>query len=122
MNFLPTTLGEGEVDVRGAKLPVPRGLGASGANVIAGFRPESLIPAGPGEGLAVTVNMVEELGSDAYVYGALGNGDDSEVRAHNDIIARTDPRQPPAIGSTVRYHVRPGELHLFDADTGLRLT
>ena len=65
--------------------------------------------------------MVEELGSDAFVYGALADGAHTEGVVHNDIIARTDPRRPPEIGSTVRFSIRPGELHLFDAKTGGRL-
>ena len=121
MNLMPSTIGEGEIDVRGAKLPIPRAVAESGTNLIAGFRPESLITAGPDEGFAVTVNMVEELGSDAFVYGALADGAHTDGVVHNDIIARTDPRHPPEIGSTVRFSIRPGELHLFDAETGGRL-
>ena len=111
-------VGEGEAILAGYRVPIPR-TAASAADdsaIVLGFRPEALELAGEAdEGLPVTVQEVEELGSDAYVYGALG---ESEVP---DVIARIDPERVPARGSRVRLAIRPGKLHLFSAATGERL-
>ena len=69
-----------------------------------------------GEGLKTTVNVVEELGADAYVFGtAEVNGEE------HDIIARVDGRKPPAKGEAVHFAPESGHLHLFSTSTGERL-
>jgi multiple sugar transport system ATP-binding protein len=94
---------------------------AEGAETITlGFRPESLEVVGAGDGgFAVTVNLVEELGSDAYCYATLEGHDPTHGEV--DIIARVDPRTPPAKGQTLHLRIRPGETHTFSAKTGQRL-
>jgi multiple sugar transport system ATP-binding protein len=84
--------------------------------VTLGVRPEDLESAPQGEGLAVEVDVVEELGADAYIYGHTTlNG-----QTH-DIVARTDGRRPPMKGDTVWVRPQQGHVHLFDTKTGLRL-
>jgi multiple sugar transport system ATP-binding protein len=72
-----------------------------------------------GEGLPVTVEVVEELGSDAYLFASLPGHDD--VRELGDLIARIDPRHIPRKGSTVTIKIRPDEIHLVSPSTGERL-
>jgi multiple sugar transport system ATP-binding protein len=67
----------------------------------------------------VTVNLVEELGSDAYCYATLGDHDPTHGEV--DIIARVDPRTPPANGERIYLRIRPGEAHAFSTKTGERL-
>jgi multiple sugar transport system ATP-binding protein len=91
-------------------------------SVIIGFRPESLEPVSAEDkaGFPVVVDVVEELGSDAFCYGTLGadsHKDDPAV----EVIARVDPRTPPAKGSTIRLRIRPGETHVFSSVSGRRL-
>jgi multiple sugar transport system ATP-binding protein len=100
---------------------------ADNGKVILGFRPESLdrVPGSDG-GIPVTVNLVEELGSDAYVYGELagsrelsehlGSGEDAD-----QIIVRIDPRDVPMKGDKIHVRIRPGEQHVFSSATGQRL-
>ncbi|TDE94215.1 sn-glycerol-3-phosphate ABC transporter ATP-binding protein UgpC [Occultella glacieicola] len=92
-----------------------------------GFRPESLDVATEGEegAFAINVNLVEELGSDAFVYGQLAA---REVAEHvtsgageAQLIARVDPRRPPMKGDKIWVKVRAGEAHVFSSATGLRL-
>jgi len=91
-----------------------------------GFRPESLdiVSAGTQDSFPVVVEIVEELGSDAFVYGSLtqemagarltsGAGD-------AQIIVRVDPRRVPAKGETIWVRVREGEQHQFHASSGDR--
>ena len=77
------------------------------------MRPEDLVIGD--RGLAVQVDVVEELGADAYIYGhALGTDD-------QQIIARTDGRRPPAKGETIHFAPKPDHVHLFDTASGARL-
>ena len=71
------------------------------------------------------VNLVEELGSDAYLYGEL----DSKEAAENitsgageaQMIVRVNPRTPPMKGDRVWVKIREGEQHVFSASSGERL-
>ncbi|MEO8283034.1 MAG: sn-glycerol-3-phosphate ABC transporter ATP-binding protein UgpC [Pseudarthrobacter sp.] len=118
MNLLELPVVDGGVQFGGTIYPVPRNVleEAHGSTVTLGSRPEDLEQAAHGEGLQVEVDVVEELGADAYVYGHTTlDGKD------HDIVARVDGRRPPMKGETI--HVRPqsGHVHLFDTKTGLRL-
>jgi len=121
MNFLNATLGTDGIEVGGELVPVGRDLRSAAANVgkrsvTLGIRPEDLRFTDSGDGLAVTVDIVEVLGADAYVYGTVGRGG-----ATQPIIVRTDGRTPPKRGTTVCVRSIPGREHFFDADSGLRL-
>ncbi|MBO3085002.1 ABC transporter ATP-binding protein [Cellulomonas fengjieae] len=97
-------------------------------HVTVGFRPESLdvVPAGTPDGIPVEVNIVEELGSDAFVYGALTNEFGHADAVHSgagdaQVIVRVDPRQVPMKGETIHIRIREGETHLFHAGSGERM-
>ncbi|MGO4427375.1 sugar ABC transporter ATP-binding protein, partial [Streptomyces sp. MCAF7] len=68
-------------------------------------------------GLAVTVNVVEELGADGYVYGTAEVG--GEVK---DLVVRVNGRQVPEKGAQLHVVPRPGEIHVFSTSTGERLS
>ena len=123
MNLLTAQAGDGGVQIGAATIPVQRGvLERVGRAVTVGFRPESLQVVSSEEGFPVVVDVVEELGSDAFVYGSFAGHDaDDLIREGHDLIARVDPRAAPAVGATVHLAVREGELHLFDAESGNRL-
>jgi len=91
--------------------------GAHGSQVTIGVRPEDLIVSTTqGEGLEVTVDLVEELGADGYLYGHSDLGG-----TRTDIVARVDGRLHPNAGDRVYLLPQPGHIHTFDAETGLRL-
>jgi multiple sugar transport system ATP-binding protein len=84
--------------------------------VTVGVRPEDMKLVTEGQGLKTVVNVVEELGADAYVFGtAEVNGEE------HDIIARVDGRKPPGKGDAVYFAPAEGHLHLFSTKTGERL-
>ncbi len=91
---------------------------AHGSQVTVGVRPEDLVVTTTrGEGLQVEVDLVEELGADGYLYGH------SEVEGRRtDIVARVDGRVHPNAGETVYLMPQPGHVHVFDMETGERLT
>lgn len=118
MNLLELPTFEDGVKLGDTSYPISREVlsSAHGNTVTLGVRPEDLGLVGAGEGLQVEVDVVEELGADAYLYGHTT----LDGREH-DIVARVDGRRPPMKGDTV--YVRPvkGHVHLFDTKDGLRL-
>ncbi len=98
-------------------------------NITVGFRPEDLdvVPNGTPDSIPVYVNIVEELGSDAFVYGSLTDTFGSAAVVHStaadsEVTVRIDPRDVPAKGSQINVRVRPHLLHLFHAGSGERIT
>ena len=130
MNLGTYPVVDGAARVGGCDVPVARAavaaLGAEGT-VTLGFRPESLdvVPAGTPGAIDVGVDVVEELGSDAYVYGTLaGATTDTSLYSEDDgarVIVRVDPRAVPARGTRIAVRIRPGAQHLFHPGTGARI-
>ncbi|MDP9398461.1 MAG: sn-glycerol-3-phosphate ABC transporter ATP-binding protein UgpC [Actinomycetota bacterium] len=124
MNIFEVEVAGDGAKVAGTTVPLSREvlgqIAAEGATrVMLGVRPESLEVVGQGQGFPVLVSVVEELGSDAFLYGNLPGGElDPEGR---DIIARVDPRRPPMKGETVYLRPRESEMHAFSTTTGERL-
>jgi multiple sugar transport system ATP-binding protein len=87
-----------------------------GGAITVGVRPEDMELVGEGQGLQTTINLVESLGADAYVYGVARIG---ETEHH--VIARVDGRSPPQKGGVVEFAPKPGHVHLFSTATGERL-
>jgi multiple sugar transport system ATP-binding protein len=83
-----------------------------------GLRPESFHLATGGQGITMTVNLVEELGADAFVYGSLP-GDDPATDKH--FVVRFDGRVFPRLGDTIQVEARLNEEHAFNPETGERL-
>jgi multiple sugar transport system ATP-binding protein len=129
MNLLDVDVSEGAVQVGGSHIPVERARldASSGKQVTLGVRPEDLELTGEGQGIPVTVDVVEELGADAYIYGstkAKQHADFDESGAETPerpFIARVDGRKPPQKGETVHLTPKSGHIHLFDASSGERL-
>jgi len=94
--------------------------GANGSgSLVLGFRPESVELTTEADGVPVTVHVIEELGSDAYLYGALEGSD--PTHGDVDVIARVDPRNTPKLGDQVRLRIRSDEIHAFHTDSGERI-
>jgi multiple sugar transport system ATP-binding protein len=120
MNLLTVTLIGDTLHFGGGDVRLPRAVvdEANGnGTVIAGVRPEDFVSVAPGRGLPVEVEVVEELGADAYVYGsATVEGERVQV------IARVDGRTPPGKGEVLHFAPREKRLHLFSDATGERIT
>src|SRR5690348_1052902 len=114
MNLLTVPVVDGGVRLGDLTVPVTRDVltRADGA-VTLGVRPEDLVVAD--HGVPVRVEMVEELGADAYLYG-------STTADEHVLIARVDGRRPPRAGQTVHLAPRPAHTHVFSRRDGLRLT
>ncbi|QGG41904.1 ABC transporter ATP-binding protein [Aeromicrobium yanjiei] len=89
--------------------------GAGASTVMLGVRPENLEVGQAG--IKLEVDVVEELGADAYVYGRADVGHDQQT-----IVARVDWRHPPARGETINVApVDDTSIHVFDTSTGRRI-
>jgi len=91
------------------------GLGANGK--VVGFRPEHVDIGGEGEGIDARVEVIEDIGADAYVFCS-AEVDGEQTR----LVARTEVRDAPEQGARVSLRPRPDEAHLFDSESGERLT
>lgn len=94
--------------------------------IVLGVRPENLrvVEGASGDLIPIKVDLVEELGSDAFVYGHLeGTGEFTgaiEVGA-TEFVVRVPPNSAPDAGSELMVHVDEGKLHAFSASSGARL-
>jgi len=100
-----------------------------GGKIKIGFRPEGLdvVADGSDGSIPVEVDFVEELGSDAYVYGHLAGAAEGETLGSGSegtgkqLIVRVPPRTAPARGGVLHVRIREGQQHNFSAATGVRL-
>jgi len=133
MNLGTFNVSDGSAQVGRAKVPLMREIvGAIKAEdknrVVLGFRPEALDRAAPNAdgAIPIEVEVIEELGSDAFVYGSVphegGDVEDLHFTAGDaQMIVRVDPREVPNAGDTIWVTIRKGEQHAFSAATGERL-
>ena len=83
------------------------------SEVTFGIRPEQL-EISDSDGVEVVVDLVEDLGSEAYVYTHASSG--------VELVARCNPRTAPRLADTVRLRRHPdGAVHLFHPQSGERL-
>ena len=120
MNLLEGVAADGTVRIGAYDVPVDaaRSTKITG-NVTIGVRPEAWRIVGDDEnGLPVSVTVVEELGSDGFVYGEadLGGGNTQNV------VVRVNARQKILKGDVFRVTTDPQSVHVFDTDTGERLS
>ncbi|MFJ1751224.1 ABC transporter ATP-binding protein [Streptomyces sp. NPDC088116] len=133
MNLVEVPITDGGVKFGNSVVPVSREALAAASEkgdktVTVGVRPEHFDIAEEGgtagalskdapAGLAVTVNVVEELGADGYVYGTADLGSEKK-----DLVVRVNGRAVPEKGAQLHVVPRAGETHVFSTSTGERLT
>ncbi|SHM98468.1 ABC transporter ATP-binding protein [Cryptosporangium aurantiacum] len=121
MNLKTVPLTEDGAKLGNIVVPLTReqvtAAGEGGAKTVTiGFRPEAISVVSDGTGLPVIVDLVEELGSDAYVYGH------AEIESEDTrIVTRTDGRTIPGLADTVHLQINKDEVHAFHAESGKRL-
>jgi multiple sugar transport system ATP-binding protein len=112
MNFFRGRLRDGVLEGNGVQLRLPAVKASAGQEIVAGVRPEDLhIVEGPGS-LTGTVELLESVGSEAFIHATSGGW---------KLIARSSPYNLPAVGARITLQPAPDRLHFFDAQTGKRL-
>ncbi|WP_216215771.1 ABC transporter ATP-binding protein [Amycolatopsis aidingensis] len=118
MNLVRATLGADGALVGGRNIALaPAQVAAlTGSEVVVGVRPEGWRTGDPAEGIEAVVEVVEELGSDQYLYCAV-----EQAGVPHTVTVRTAGMAPWRRGEKVGLTPSPGAVHLFDAETGERL-
>ena len=83
-----------------------------GRRVVLGVRPEHFVVSAGGD-MELSVEIVETLGSQTFVYGSTSHG--------QRLAAGVDPALRPAAGDRLRLGVDPRSLHFFSPETGRRI-
>ncbi len=116
MNLFTMPLVDGSITLGEWQSRVPREIAAEAETVVVGVRPEHFDVGSTG--VEMEIDLVEELGADAYLYGRIvGPG----AGAGQSLVARTDGRDSPPRGSRVHLRPRSDHLHVFGTD-GRRLS
>ncbi|GAB3134479.1 sn-glycerol-3-phosphate ABC transporter ATP-binding protein UgpC [Tsukamurella serpentis] len=127
MNLFVAPVRDGEIVVAGGTVDLDAqaqaALRTSGLDrITVGIRPENLGLAGPESGVGGRVAILEDLGSDTFVYSEL---DDPEVTSVDGgavtLVARCPRRTAARIGDGVRLQQSERTVHLFHPETGERL-
>lgn len=96
-------------------IPLSREIADMTGELVVGIRPEHLDIGA--SGVEMQIDVVEELGADAYLYGRIALADNT---FGHQMVARADGQDPPPRGSRVRLQPQLGHLHFFAVD-GRRL-
>ncbi|MEC3977153.1 ABC transporter ATP-binding protein [Amycolatopsis sp. H20-H5] len=118
MNLLPATVDVDGVVVGGTRLPLTTAQrsGLTSDKVVVGVRPEGWDTVDPESGITGVVEVVEELGSDQYLYCKSTYGGPDQV-----LTVRTPGMAPWQRGEKISLTPKAGAVHLFDEASGARL-
>ena len=120
MNLKTVPVADGQAELGPLKIPLSREVAAAAAGLsqlTLGVRPEAFSVVTDGQpGMPLRVDLAEELGADAYVYGTapLSGGEEQ-------MVVRVDGRYVPHLGDTLQLTVDPNQVHAFHPETGERL-
>jgi multiple sugar transport system ATP-binding protein len=132
MGFLRVSRAEPKV-LRGAGVQLhasdeqAAALPAGTRDVIVGVRPEHLRPIAPSAPEAAestitgVVRVVEPLGPEQHVLVAVDAADQAATAGGGLITARLPRADRVTAEEPIAFTVRPGQFHMFDADTGKAL-
>jgi len=143
MNLAEATLADDLVALGSIRIPLDptrRPRAGDGQRVVVGIRPESFEDAAFASEelpqIEVRVEVVEELGSDAFLFFGVdaeaviveeavsAEDEDATLLAQQDrslFGARVDPRTAARVGETIRLTVDPSRFHFFEAESGKNL-
>jgi len=120
MNLVTVPLGSnGSLSLGGVGVSLPDAVRAAASaggwsELVVGLRPESLELAP--DGIAAEVEVVEEVGADAFVFCAA-----TLAGTQTKLVARAGARRAPGRGERVSLRPVAGDAHLFDPVGGSRL-
>ncbi|MCW2807984.1 MAG: sugar transporter ATP-binding protein [Marmoricola sp.] len=119
MNLMAAVAHDGQAKIGDYLVPVDEEASKKmKGDIVVGVRPETWRLVSPDAGgLPVTVTVVEELGSDAFVYGTSG-----VEGAPANVIVRVNGRDTVHKGETIHVTTDPHHVHVFDAASGERLS
>ena len=119
MNLMEAEVRDGKATLGTYAVPVdPASERRMEGNITVGVRPEAwrIVSSDQG-GLPVDVTVVEELGADAFVYGT-----SEVVGTPHTVVVRVSDRNSVRKGDVIHVTTDPRSVHVFDTDTGERLS
>ncbi|MGV8875315.1 MAG: sugar ABC transporter ATP-binding protein, partial [Rhodococcus sp. (in: high G+C Gram-positive bacteria)] len=124
MNLVDAPVHDGAAVLGELRIPVPS---SARERVVVGIRPESwdLVGDSSSAGLSrlhLTVELIEELGAESFVYASAPGIDGGWTTPSGRISVRVDRKLSIALAETVRLVPKLDELFFFDSATGLRLS
>jgi len=120
MNLLDLRRSGDGVTLGGTEIPLRREIrdaAGSAETVTVGVRPEDLAldSDGAGGGIKAVVDVVEELGSESYLYAHMAEDESTTL------VVRGPGRTTVRYGDTIALRVDADAVHAFDASSGERL-
>jgi multiple sugar transport system ATP-binding protein len=93
-----------------------------GQTLILGIRPEPLIVSVPAtKNLPVQVDLVENLGNDAFISVTLTEAESQSTHTANCWQVRIPPERVVSVGEQLWLSLTPDKIHLFDPNTDLAI-
>jgi multiple sugar transport system ATP-binding protein len=111
MNLFALPIADHSVSLGDWPIQLPREITDAAGEIVVGIRPEHFEIGG--HGIEMQIDVVEELGADAYLYGRVTGPDNTFGQ---QIVARADGHEPPQRGCRVRLHPQPRHVHFFGLD------
>ena len=119
MNLMEAVAVEGKAKIGDYHVPVdPASQRKMKGKLTVGVRPEAWRVVSEGEGgLPISVTVVEDLGADTFVYGTC-----KVEGTPSTVIVRVSERGSIHKGDVIHVTTDPRNVHVFDTDTGARLS
>jgi multiple sugar transport system ATP-binding protein len=122
MNFVNGQVSGGAIAAAGIRIPFPAKPAAAlggleGRKIVVGVRPENVLPEGreargPTAAIPVVIEIAEPLGDEVVVHAKVGE---------DALVFKQDPHRAAAIGGKLDVRLELDALHLFDAESQLRI-
>ncbi|MGR9046969.1 MAG: ABC transporter ATP-binding protein, partial [Gammaproteobacteria bacterium] len=136
MNFVPAQVQGGKLRLPFGETPITERLKTlKDQRVIAGFRPEAVVPsraAPEQEGVLIfsaNIDVVEWLGAELFVYSDIELPTTGRIKATDQfgkgratLVYRLDPTIGARQGEALTLTLDVKDIHLFDAETGCSLS
>ncbi len=125
MNLLPAKMTDNGASVNGHDVPLaitPEDRQCHSGDITIGVRPEDFeVSTDSSQGIPVDVEVVEELGADAFVYGETDDASAKTIGSGTPVVVRVEARRRFQRGSTIYVTADPKVIHVFDTSTGERV-
>jgi multiple sugar transport system ATP-binding protein len=112
MNFLEGQVEDSRFVASDGSLTIPVSNAPRAGAIVLGIRPEHLGVGHDGPSAPFTLDLIEPIGNEVFVYASAGE---------NHVVARVAPRELPKIGSGIDLSFDPTQLRFFDAQSGARV-